>query len=152
MTAVAQPAWQSVVDKWAQEVAGATRHEQVWACERMEKEQGPEAAASLRERLGLTPKSEKLSAGLAAAMAAVKTTTSPVQQPLPLRAWYEVQPQGTELERLTYVPGLMGDSTEWIVQGSVRANRMMALGVASVVIGTLIGRKMMGPTESATHM
>ena len=29
---------------------------------------------------------------------------------------------------------------------------MLALGVASVVIGTLIGRRIEGPTESATHL
>jgi hypothetical protein len=72
----------------------------------------------------------------------------------PARHWDEVKiPAGiSELERLTYVPGLIGDAVEWIVRGAIRPNRMMALGVATVVVGTLIGRRTMGPTGSATHL
>ena len=62
-------------------------------------------------------------------------------------------PKGvSDLEALTYVPGLTGQIVEWIVRGAKRPNRMMALGVASVVIGTLIGRVVEGPTGSATHL
>ena len=75
-------------------------------------------------------------------------------EPLKLRLWSEVRipESASELERLTYVPGLVGDMTEWIVSGAVRPNRMMALGVALSVVGTLIGRRVMGPTKSATHL
>jgi predicted metal-dependent phosphotriesterase family hydrolase len=40
-----------------------------------------------------------------------------------------------------------------VVHGIARRdNRVMALGVATVVVGTLIGRYVRGPTESATHL
>ena len=73
---------------------------------------------------------------------------------VPLRTWQEViVPAGaTDLERLTYVPGIVGDITEWIVRGATRPNRMMALGVGTVVVGTIIGRYVIGPTGSATHL
>jgi hypothetical protein len=54
--------------------------------------------------------------------------------PEPLvRSWDEVRvPEGaSELEALTYVPGLVGDIVEWIVRGSRRPNRMMAFGRCS---------------------
>jgi hypothetical protein len=72
----------------------------------------------------------------------------------PTRHWTEVKiPSNVgELERLTYVPGVVGDIVEWIVKGAIRPNRMMALRVATVVVGTLIGRRTMGPTGSATHL
>jgi hypothetical protein len=71
-----------------------------------------------------------------------------------VRSWDEVVvPPGTsELEALTYVPGLVGDIVEWILKGAHRPNRMMALGVAVTVIGTLIGRRVMAPNGSATHL
>jgi hypothetical protein len=73
---------------------------------------------------------------------------------LPLRTWDEVRvPAGAnELEALTYVPGLVGDVIEWIVGGARRPNRMMSLASACAVVGTLVGRYVMGPTESATHL
>jgi Protein of unknown function (DUF3987) len=78
----------------------------------------------------------------------------PVTVPLELKPWSSIQIPHTanELEALTYVPGLTGEIVEWIVRGAKRPNRMMALGVASVVIGTLIGRVVEGPTRSATHL
>jgi hypothetical protein len=71
-----------------------------------------------------------------------------------VRLWSEVVvPEGAnELETLTYVPGLVGDIVEWIASSARRPNRMMALGVASVVVGTIIGRRIEGPTDSATHL
>ena len=74
--------------------------------------------------------------------------------PLPLQSWsgLTIPPTANELEALTYVPGLVGEITEWIVSGAKRPNRVMALGVASVVVGTLIGRHIEGPTGSATHL
>ena len=57
-----------------------------------------------------------------------------------------------ELEALTYVPGVVGAITEWIVRASRRPNRMMALAVAIATVGTLISRRIKGPTGSATHV
>ncbi len=82
-----------------------------------------------------------------------KPAKKPIE-PLKLRLWSEVRiPEGAnDLERLTYVPGLVGDMTEWIVSGARRPNRVMALGVAVVVVGTIIGRLIKGPTGSCTHL
>jgi hypothetical protein len=89
-------------------------------------------------------------------VAPVKPVAKPTALPqaLPLRQWSEVVvPKGAnDLETLTYVPGLVGDVVEWIVLGARRPNRMMALGVASVVVGTLIGHRIQGPTRSSTHL
>jgi hypothetical protein len=56
------------------------------------------------------------------------------------------------LESLTYVPGLLGDIVNWIVAHARLPNRVLALAAALIVIGTLIGRRAMGPTGSATHL
>jgi len=71
-----------------------------------------------------------------------------------LRGWSEVAiPTGAnEVEALTYVPGLVGDIVEWIVKGAKRPNRMMALGTALVVGGTLLAQRVRGPTDSGTHL
>jgi len=58
----------------------------------------------------------------------------------------------SEIEALTYVPGLVGQIVDWIVAGARRPNRVMALGVALGVVGTLIGRRVEGPTGNATHL
>jgi hypothetical protein len=64
-----------------------------------------------------------------------------------------VIPAGVDgIEALTYVPGLVGQIVEWIVAGARRPNRVMALGVALAVVGTLIGRRFEGPTGNATHL
>jgi hypothetical protein len=63
-----------------------------------------------------------------------------------------IPPGLSDLERLTYVPGLVGDITEWIVSTARRPNRMMALAVALTVVGTICGRRVRGPTGSATHL
>jgi hypothetical protein len=56
------------------------------------------------------------------------------------------------IEPLTHVPGLVGDLVDWITATAKRPNRVLALGVAVTVIGTLIGRRVAGPTRSATHL
>src|SRR5262249_49069625 len=68
--------------------------------------------------------------------------------------WNEVViPKGVgDIEALTYVPGLVGRIVEWIVSGARRPNRVMALGVALGIVGTLIGRRVEGPTGNATHL
>jgi hypothetical protein len=56
------------------------------------------------------------------------------------------------LESLTYVPGLVGEITDHIVNSARRPNRIFALGAAISVVGTLPGRRARGPTKSATHL
>jgi hypothetical protein len=56
------------------------------------------------------------------------------------------------LEPYTRVPGALGDVVDWIVNTARRPNRVLALGAAIVTIGTLIGRRVAGPTRSATHL
>ena len=55
-------------------------------------------------------------------------------------------------EPLTYVPGVVGDIVDFICATARRPNRVLALGVAVAVVGTLIGRRVAGPTRSATHL
>ena len=57
-----------------------------------------------------------------------------------------------ELARFTTVPGLVGEIVDWIIATSRRPNRVLALGAAVTVVGTLIGRRAAGPTRSATHL
>jgi hypothetical protein len=57
------------------------------------------------------------------------------------------------LESLTHdVPGVVGETTDWIVANAYRPNRVLALAAAVTVVGTLIGRRAMGPTGNATHL
>jgi hypothetical protein len=65
-----------------------------------------------------------------------------IEQPVPV----------DELERYTYVPGVVGEIIDWIVATSRRPNRVLALGGAITIVGTLIGRRVAGPTRSATHL
>lgn len=52
----------------------------------------------------------------------------------------------------TRVPGLLGEITEWIVSTARRPNRLLALGSALTLLGTLAGRQWAGPTRSGTHL
>jgi hypothetical protein len=52
----------------------------------------------------------------------------------------------------TNAPGALGSIVDWIVATARRHNRVLALGAAIVIIGTLIGRRVAGPTRSATHL
>jgi hypothetical protein len=61
-------------------------------------------------------------------------------------------PASDPLEPYTWVPGAVGDVVDWIVSTARRPNRVLALGAAVVTIGTLIGRRVAGPTRSATHL
>jgi Bifunctional DNA primase/polymerase, N-terminal len=56
------------------------------------------------------------------------------------------------LEPYTRVPGAVGDIVDWITSTARRSNRVLALGAAITVVGTLIGRRVAGPTRSATHL
>nr|WP_256372710.1 bifunctional DNA primase/polymerase [Roseibium sp. RKSG952] len=55
-------------------------------------------------------------------------------------------------DHLTRVPGLVGQITDWIEATARRPSRVAALGAALTVTGTVIGRKLCGPTQSATHL
>src|SRR5215831_6933016 len=58
-----------------------------------------------------------------------------------------------ELEPYTHnVPGVVGEVIEWIVATARRPNRVLALAAAIPLVGTLIGRRVAGPTRSATHL
>jgi hypothetical protein len=56
------------------------------------------------------------------------------------------------LAAFTTVPGVVGDIIDWITATARRPNRVLALGAAVAVVGTLIGRRVAGPTRSATHL
>jgi hypothetical protein len=56
------------------------------------------------------------------------------------------------LAAFTKVPGVVGDVVDWITATSRRPNRVLALGAAVAIVGTLIGRRVAGPTRSATHL
>jgi hypothetical protein len=58
----------------------------------------------------------------------------------------------TDIESLTDCPGLIGEIVDWIEATARRPNRVFALGAAIAVIGTLIGRRVAGPTDSGTHL
>jgi hypothetical protein len=114
------------------------------------------AARDAREARDTTALFDDVITGLDADKAGVVAKAPPIQ-PAPgpqVRGWAEVAPPSgaNELEALTYVPGLVGDIVDWIAAGARRPNRMMALGAAVTVIGTLIGRSVQGPTGSATHL
>jgi Bifunctional DNA primase/polymerase, N-terminal len=55
-------------------------------------------------------------------------------------------------DRLTRVPGVMGDIVEWIVASNPKPNRTMALGAAFSVIGALLSRAVAGPTNNACYL
>jgi hypothetical protein len=57
-----------------------------------------------------------------------------------------------KLEQYTNVPGALGDIIDWITATARRPNRVLALGAAVTIVGTLIGRRVAGPTRSATHL
>jgi hypothetical protein len=50
------------------------------------------------------------------------------------------------------IPGVVGDVLEWILKTARRPNRVLALAAAIPLVGTLIGRRVAGPTMSATHL
>src|SRR5262245_59524377 len=50
------------------------------------------------------------------------------------------------------VPGVVGEVIDWILATARRPNRVLALAAAIPLVGTLIGRRVAGPTRSATHL
>jgi hypothetical protein len=104
-------------------------------------------------RRSLNPKAAAAKAAVAPIVEAAKAKPA---EKIAVRKydWTEVVIPRTagDIEALTYVPGLVGQIVEWIVAGARRPNRVMALGVALGVVGTLIGRRVEGPTGNATHL
>jgi hypothetical protein len=56
------------------------------------------------------------------------------------------------LETYTHCPGVVGDIVDWIVATARRPNRVLALGPVVTIVGTFVGRRVAGPTRSATHL
>lgn len=52
-------------------------------------------------------------------------------------------------EHLTRVPGLVGEITDWIVETARRPSRVLALGAALTLVGTVSGRYWCGPTRTS---
>jgi predicted DNA-binding protein len=53
---------------------------------------------------------------------------------------------------LTRVPGVVGRVIDWIEAASLYPNRPIALGTSLVVVGTLMGQRVAGPTQGSTHL
>jgi hypothetical protein len=70
----------------------------------------------------------------------VQPETEPPSDPDPL------------IEYATNIPGVLGDIVDWVTATARRPNRVLALATAVTVVGTLIGRRVAGPTRSATHL
>jgi hypothetical protein len=154
--------WMATVRDAVAKFGGASVEEQEVIGVGLGEEYGPEAAASARklfkaERLKIVeaaqPKPWIRQFSKKPAVAA-QPVAKPEIKVGRRYSWDEVVvPEGvSEVEALTYVPGLVGQIVEWIVSGARRPNRVMALGVALAVVGTLIGRRFEGPTGSATHL
>jgi hypothetical protein len=73
-------------------------------------------------------------------------------EPLPAEPKPAPVPPCDDLEPFTNPPGLVGDIIDWVTATARRPNRVLALGAAITVVGTLIGRRVAGPTNSATHL
>jgi hypothetical protein len=80
-----------------------------------------------------------------AAMPATEAPTA-VSEDAPASAADELEPYTNG------VPGVVGEVIEWIVATARRPNRVLALATAIPLVGTLIGRRVAGPTRSATHL
>jgi hypothetical protein len=77
---------------------------------------------------------------------------APEISPLASPAAGRASPETTAKTDLTVVPGVVGELIEWIVSSARRPNRILALGAALTIVGTLIGRRIAGPTKSGTHL
>ena len=52
----------------------------------------------------------------------------------------------------TRCPGLVGEIADWIVATAEYQQPLLAIGAALAVVGTVAGRQLAGPTNSATHL
>jgi Bifunctional DNA primase/polymerase, N-terminal/Protein of unknown function (DUF3987) len=98
---------------------------------------------------------ERLGFGVDIDVSGLLLPQEPVQpeaQPEPAQPKQAPAEVEDELASFTKAPGIVGDIVDWIAATSRRPNRVLALGAAITVIGTLIGRRVAGPTNSATHL
>src|SRR5215510_6403421 len=78
---------------------------------------------------------------------------TPITDSVPAEAKTEAPAPADELDPYTRgVPGVVGEVIEWILATARRPNRVLALAAAIPLVGTLIGRRVAGPTMSATHL
>src|SRR5262245_14401103 len=78
---------------------------------------------------------------------------TPTADSVPAEATTEAPAPTDELDPYTRnVPGVVGEVIEWILATARRPNRVLALAAAIPLVGTLIGRRVAGPTMSATHL
>jgi hypothetical protein len=54
-------------------------------------------------------------------------------------------------EHLTRPVGVLGDIVNWVTDSAINPSRVLSLGSAISVVGTIIGRRVAGPTKSGTH-
>ena len=90
-----------------------------------------------------------------AAVAAPAVVTKPALSPLlpgfeKLPEAPKPPPGATELERLTYPPGLLGHATDHAFRCTPFPNRQLALWGALAGLGKILDRKLIGPTGSST--
>ncbi len=52
----------------------------------------------------------------------------------------------------THCPGLVGRIADWIVATAEYQQPLLAIGAALTIVGTVAGRQLAGPTNSATHL
>ncbi|RTL88112.1 MAG: hypothetical protein EKK29_05930 [Hyphomicrobiales bacterium] len=55
-------------------------------------------------------------------------------------------------DHLTRPAGLLGEIVDWITDSAIKPNRVLSLGAAIAAMGTIIGRRVAGPTTSGTHL
>jgi len=78
---------------------------------------------------------------------------TPITDSVPAEAEPEAPAPADEFDPYTRdVPGVVGEVIEWILATARRPNRVLALAAAIPLVGTLIGRRVAGPTMSATHL
>src|SRR5262249_18800726 len=113
-----------------------------WAGERIELVDEPESDPHPQSQLSPQPQSPT-----------PEPSRSTAAEPGPNHEDNEKAPVADELEPYTHdVPGVVGEMIEWIVATARRPNRVLALAATIPLVGTLIGRRVAGPTRSATHL
>jgi hypothetical protein len=111
-----------------------------------------EAEAGRAIRLRLAAKWQNAKAAANALVPHDPETGEVLDEPEPEDAPLPAKPEEEEFpEEWTYVPGLVGEITDWITATARRPNRAMSLAAAVAVVGAVMGRCWAGPTKSATH-
>lgn len=63
-----------------------------------------------------------------------------------------VEPAPMQVGTITFPPGLVGEIAKWIIATARRPQPLLSLGAALCIVGTVVGRKVAGPTKSGTHL